>query len=56
MPVIPAPGRLRQEDQESKASLSHIARPCHKQGKRKRGRREGGEGERKRGSEERRKE
>jgi hypothetical protein len=30
MPVIPALGRLKQEDHEFKANLVYIARPCLK--------------------------
>jgi hypothetical protein len=30
MPVIPALGRLRQEDPELEANLGYKARPCHK--------------------------
>jgi hypothetical protein len=33
IPVIPAPRRLRQEDQEFKASVGYVARPCLKQTK-----------------------
>jgi hypothetical protein len=35
MPVIPSLGRLRQEDEEFKASLVCIARPCLKIPKKK---------------------
>jgi hypothetical protein len=30
MPVIPATGKLRQEDHEFEVTLDHIARPCLK--------------------------
>jgi hypothetical protein len=33
MPVIPALGRLRQEDQDMNTSLGYIARPCLKKKK-----------------------
>jgi hypothetical protein len=35
MPVIPAPGKLRQEDVEFKANLGYVTRPCQTKTKRK---------------------
>jgi hypothetical protein len=38
MPVIPAGGKLRQEEQKSEANLSYIMRPCAKKKKKKKAR------------------